>query len=85
MILLLFCSVIYIWRQLGSERGSALPKVTQQAGGNPSHWQLPVGSEARESAWHELQGLKSEMCKALPLRGLFSWVKGTVASPPHSL
>lgn len=63
---MLFCSFIYIWGKLGSERGSALPKVTQQAGGHPSHRQLPVGSEVGESAWHKFQGPKPETVQSPP-------------------
>lgn len=83
--LLSFCSFIYIWGKRGSERGSALSKVTQQAGRHPSPRQLPVGSEVGQSAWQEFQGLKPEAVQSPPTAWLSSGVKGTVASPTRSL
>lgn len=62
-----------------------MPKVTQQVGSNPSHRQLPVGSGVQENSWHELQGLEPKRCKAVPLRRLFSCVKGNMASSASSL
>lgn len=56
-----------------------MPKVTQQVGGNPSHRQLPVGSEVWENSWHDFQGLEPKRCKAVPLGRPFSCVKGKVA------
>lgn len=67
VIMMILFSFTYEGKSV-SERGSALPKVTQQLGGNASYRrQLPVGSEVRARSWHGFQCLGPEtMRRTLP-------------------
>ena len=82
ILLLVIMPFLLTYGEVRLRDGSALPKVTQQVGGDLAHRLLPAGSEVQANSWHELQGLEPEAGQTLPLRKLFSCVKGKVA-PPH--